>query len=214
MNEWQSRWQDGRIGFHLPEYNQQLLKYWPELGLNKNCEVFVPLCGKTLDLVWLRQQGHKVTGSELIKMAVEAFFMEQGFEPEVKQQGELGYWGYEGIELIQGDFFVIPDGSVEATVFYDRAALIALPEAMRKQYVEKLLRAAPALEQGLLVTVEYNQTEMSGPPFSVCEREVRSLYSDHFDIELLTREVSNISPRMKATGLTGMQEVVYKMIKK
>ncbi|MRI31534.1 thiopurine S-methyltransferase [Endozoicomonas sp. OPT23] len=214
MNEWQDRWQEGRIGFHLPEYNKQLLKYWPELEVKENSSVFVPLCGKTLDLVWLRQQGNKVTGSELIEMAVKAFFNEQGFDPEVKQQGELSYWSYSGLSLIQGDFFAIPDYSIDASVFYDRAALIALPESMRKQYVEKLLQAAPAIEKGLLITVEYEQSQMSGPPFSVSESEVRSLYSNRFDIKLLARERTDLSPKMKAAGLTGMSEVVYQLVRK
>lgn len=214
MNEWQSRWQEGRIGFHLPEYNKQLLKYWSELEVDKSCPVFVPLCGKTLDLVWLRQQGHEVTGSELIEMAVKAFFEEQDVEPDIEQQGELCRWRYSGLGLIQGDFFAIPASSINASVFYDRAALIALPESMRKQYVVQLLNAAPAIEQGLLITVEYEQSQMTGPPFSVSEQEVRSLYSDLFDVQLLTREDTNVSPKMKSAGLTAMTESVYKLVKK
>ncbi len=214
MNEWQSRWQEGRIGFHLPEYNEQLLKYWAELGVEKSCSVFVPLCGKTLDLIWLRQQGHQVTGSELIEMAVKAFFEEQGVEPDVEQQDELCHWSYSGLGLIQGDFFAIPEGSINASVFYDRAALIALPESMRKQYVVQLLNAAPAIKQGLLITVEYDESQISGPPFSVSEQEVRSLYSDLFDVELLTKKDTKISPKMKSAGLTAMIESVYKLVKK
>ena len=52
------------------------------LGLAKGAAVLVPLCGKSLDLVWLAEQGHAVIGVEL----AEAFVKEQQRAAMLKQQ--------------------------------------------------------------------------------------------------------------------------------
>ena len=40
------------------------------------CSIFVPLCGKTLDLIWLNEKGHTVMGCELSEVAAKQFFEE------------------------------------------------------------------------------------------------------------------------------------------
>ena len=130
---WHKRWQSNQIGFHLPEVNPYLQRFWPQLGVEEGARVLVPLCGKSLDLLWLAHQGHEVLGIELSEKAVEEFFDEHHFDPNVSEQGPFKVYRAGSIELWCGDFFELTAGDVaDCTALYDRAALIALPPPMRQ----------------------------------------------------------------------------------
>ncbi|WP_252177894.1 thiopurine S-methyltransferase [Endozoicomonas sp. 4G] len=210
--EWTTRWQEGRIGFHRSEFNPSLLKFWPQLNLSEARSVLVPLCGKSLDMIWFRQQGLEVIGTELVKMAVESFYQEQALQPEVKEVQTHRHWQADDIHILEGDFFALPENAVESTVFYDRAALIALPAELRQQYVNQLMRTAPHLQEGLLITVEYDQNLMSGPPFSVQEHEVRALYSPWFEVIKLDTQSMVAASHLREQGVNELVEVVYKLM--
>ncbi|MEA2773553.1 MAG: thiopurine S-methyltransferase, partial [Acetobacteraceae bacterium] len=75
---WRDRWFRGQIGFHQPAVERYLEEHWADLDTVKGSCVFVPLCGKSLDLLWLRDIGHGVIGVELSDIAVQAFCMENG----------------------------------------------------------------------------------------------------------------------------------------
>ncbi|KEQ18370.1 thiopurine S-methyltransferase [Endozoicomonas numazuensis] len=212
--DWVTRWKEGRIGFHRPEFNESLLKFWPQLDVSQTQSVLVPLCGKSLDMIWLRQQGLEVVGTELVEMAVASFYQEQNLQPEVKDFQTYRHWQADDIHILEGDFFALPENSLQSPVFYDRAALIAVPSAMRKQYVDQLLRAAPNLQEGLLITVEYDQDLVQGPPFSVEEDEVRTLFSPWFEVIKLDAHSSFASTSLKEKGVNELVEVVYKLVRK
>ena len=105
MNQWESRWQEGRIGFHLPEVNSYLLHYSDKLLTQDPESVFVPLCGKTLDLPWLAGRTKKVVGIELVHKAVQDFFKENKLTHSIQQSGKLNLFSSDTIVLFQGDFF-------------------------------------------------------------------------------------------------------------
>ncbi|WP_062267745.1 thiopurine S-methyltransferase [Endozoicomonas arenosclerae] len=212
--DWVTRWKEGRIGFHRPEYNESLLKYWPQLDQSGAQSVLVPLCGKSLDMIWLKQQGLEVIGTELVKMAVEAFYQEQNLQPEIQDHQAYRHWQANDIHILEGDFFELPEGSVQSTVFYDRAALIALPQTMRKQYVTQLMQTAPDLKEGLLITVEYDQDLVPGPPFSVREPEVRELFSPWFEVHKLESHTSAASTNLKEKGVNELTEAVYRLVRR
>jgi len=54
---WENKWKTNDIKFHLPEANALLVEYFTSLPKGK---VFVPLCGKSIDMKWLLLQGHEV----------------------------------------------------------------------------------------------------------------------------------------------------------
>ncbi|MEI8259088.1 MAG: thiopurine S-methyltransferase [Deltaproteobacteria bacterium] len=172
---WESRWREGRIGFHEGAPNAFLNERVALLGAARR--VLVPLCGKSEDLAFLAAHGHAVVGVELVEDAVRAFFAERGLTPTVTTRGALTEYAHGPITLLAGDFFATTRellGPVDA--LYDRAALIALPEAMRVRYVAHLRALLPSGADGLVVTIEYPQEAMAGPPFSVPEAEVRRHY--------------------------------------
>lgn len=170
---WQARWARDEIGFHLDEVNPYLLRYWSQLSAQPGERVLVPLCGKTLDLRWLAAQGLQVLGVELSRKAIEDFFVEQGLQPQIEEQGAFVHFRAEAIELWCGDFFALTAADVEQChLFYDRAALIALPLEMRQRYVAHLQAILPQVCRGLLVTLDYPQEQMNGPPFAVPAEQV------------------------------------------
>lgn len=210
---WQARWAQGQIGFHLQEVNPYLQQHWPSLSIAPGSQVLVPLCGKSLDMAWLAGQDLRVLGVELADRAVEDFFAEQGLQPEVEQQGVLRLYRAAGVEIYCGDFFNVQAEHVAGcTALYDRAALIALPETMRARYVEHLAAILPGNCRGLLVSLEYAQEEMSGPPFSVSQAEIDARLSPYWQIELLARhDVLNENWRFLQRGLSSLHESIYRL---
>lgn len=208
---WLERWERAEIGFHQEEINPYLSKYWGELHAAGDGEVFVPLCGKSLDMVWLREQGHKVLGVELSAIAVRDFFTEQDMSPDHTQTDKFECCEADGIRILCGDFFDLSKEVMsEVRAVYDRASLVALPPEMRERYAHHLAELLPSGTKVLLVTFDYPQAEMPGPPFAVSETEVRALYAPYAEIRLLEQvDILDNEPRFKARGVTRMQENIF-----
>lgn len=210
---WLQRWQDGQIGFHRSEVMPLLQKHWPTLQLAQGSRVLVPLCGKTLDMHWLAAQGHRVLGVELSALAIEQFFAEAQLTPErhSSQYGEHYRAGH--IEIICGDAFAL-DAALLSDIsgVYDRAALIALPPALRQHYAGTLYANLPSGCQGVLITLEYPQAEKHGPPFSVLQAEVESLFATPWQATLRERRhILDQQPDFRAEGLTALATAVYQL---
>jgi len=208
---WRERWQKQEIAFHQAASHDLMQKHWPALGLGRDTTVFVPLCGKSLDMVWLAAQGHRVVGAELSEIAIDDFFVEQGLEAASKTMNGFAVKSAGAYELWCGDFFELPQAAVaSAAGIYDRAALIAFPASMQGRYAEKLTALAPAAAPIFLVTLDYDQSEMTGPPFATPRRQVDRLFADRYDIaQIECRDVLDQAPRFRQRGLTALEECVY-----
>ena len=169
---WHERWSNNQIGFHESAVNPLLVTHCAELGLSPGARLFLPLCGKTLDIDWLLAQGHRVVGAELSPLAVAQLFERLEMAPVVERAGEMQRWRTADLDVFVGDFFALSAaalGPVDAV--YDRAAMIALPPEMRRRYVAHMDALVHSVPQ-LLVTLEYEQECMPGPPFAVMDAEV------------------------------------------
>jgi len=208
---WLERWERSEIGFHQDEINPYLLRYWQELPASRGGEVFVPLCGKSLDMVWLRQQGCTVLGVELSSIAVQDFFKENGQSPAHAISGKFESCEADGIRILCGDFFDLgKEDLANVSAVYDRASLVALPSDMRERYARHLVDILPPATQILLVTFDYPQAEMQGPPFAVSVSEVEALYGKYADIRLLAQEDALAqNPRFKQRGVSRMVESIF-----
>src|SRR5574340_490252 len=208
---WLERWERKEIGFHQDEINPYLRQYWQELHLARGSEVFVPLCGKSRDMLWLREQGHAVLGVELSTLAVQAFFEENGHTPHHVGGKRFDSCEAHGIRILCGDFFDLrKDDLAKVSAVYDRASLVALPPEMRERYARHLLDILPPATQILLITFDYPQPEMPGPPFAVSAGEVEALYLGHADVRLLAQlDVLPQNPHFQERGLTRLQENVF-----
>jgi len=182
---WKARWEKGEIAFHEREANPFLVKYFKELSLAKGSRVFVPLCGKTLDITWLLSHGYRVAGAELSEIAVKELFAGLGVAPKISEIGRVSRYRAQNIDIFLGDLFDVTRemlGPVDA--IYDRAALVALPKEMRDRYTEHLVQISDNAPQ-LVIAYEYDQSMVNGPPFSVSQDEVRRHYTDSYDLTLL-----------------------------
>ena len=208
---WLDRWREDRIGFHEASVNRHLQNWFAKYSGNTGSRVFVPLCGKALDMLWIARQGFEVLGVELSEIAVEAFFEENELDYRQSQQGPFRVYEADGIRLLQGDFFDLDAAALsDCELVYDRAALIALEAEDRPRYYEHMLAIAPPACRMLLITLFYDPTEMRGPPFSVPTEEVMRHYQQAFTIETLAvEEIVDEGPRWRKVGLTSLQESVF-----
>ena len=216
---WNERWGRGQTGFHQHHINPYLGYYYGETGppLEKRSElkVFVPLCGKSKDLWWLQQNGYETLGVECSELAVEQFFTEQQLNySRMNTESHVSYKSGK-LEILLGDFFTLQADDIgNITDIFDRASLIALPEEMRREYVNKVTELQKPGTRTLLITLTYPENEMDGPPFSVSEKEVNELYRDNFKIEkLAAKNILEDEPRFKDKGLTTLTETAYKLTK-
>ncbi|WP_193164429.1 thiopurine S-methyltransferase [Microbulbifer hainanensis] len=182
---WNQRWENNEIGFHEREANPALVQHFHALALAEESRIFLPLCGKTLDIGWLLEMGYRVAGAELSEIAIKQLFEELSVTPEVSDIGELKHYSASNIDIYGGDIFNLSAeilGPVDA--IYDRAALVALPEPMRTRYTTHLMEITRQAPQ-LLIAFVYDQSLLPGPPFSVTEADVKRYYDDSYQLNLL-----------------------------
>ncbi|WP_367988936.1 thiopurine S-methyltransferase [Vibrio sp. NTOU-M3] len=205
---WHNKWAANQIGFHLDDVNPLLINYWHHTKPQREDAVFVPLCGKSEDLVWLATKHNEVQGVELSQIAVRAFFAEHFYTPTVipvANQHEL--YQFDELSIYTGDYFTAPVQPVD--IIYDRAALIALPLEMRLEYVERLKRLLKPGGRILLITLDYPQKEMVGPPFSVTKTEVENLFSGYKITQLYRDDADETHPKIAKKGLSRFAEEVF-----
>ncbi len=182
---WHEKWALRQIGFNQSKPNPFLVKHLNSLHLKSGDKVFVPLTGKTIDVAWLLSKGFEVVGVELSETAVKELFQELSVKPEISEANDFKVYSSDGLIVFVGDFFALTSvllGKVDA--IYDRAALVALPLEMRKEYAPHLMGITNNAQQ-LLIVFEYDQEVVSGPPFSITEEEIHQHYLENYTIQLL-----------------------------
>jgi thiopurine S-methyltransferase len=204
---WHGRWEQGKIAFHENVVNPLLVKHFDELSLARRGRVFLPLCGKTLDIGWLLARGYAVVGVELSNIAIEQLFAELKVDPAISQAGRLKHYRSLNLDVLVGDFFDLSReqlGRVDA--IYDRAALVALPEATRPRYAAHLMEITGKAQQ-LLISYEYDRSAMEGPPFSISNQEVERHYGANFVLTLL----ASADVRGGLKGMCAAKESVWRL---
>jgi len=214
-SHWLKAWSDDRIGFHQKNVNKRMVSHWPSLELAPGAQVFVPLCGKSTDMLWIAEQGHPVLGVELSSKAAGAFFIENELEYALSERD--GFEIYSGmssaaaIEIWGGDFFDLrPMHLAKCAAYYDRASMIAFNDNLRVLYSSHIGALMRHGSSALLLAISYNQDRMNGPPFSVSDENVRKLLGEAFDICELehysgAHRLGNLADR----GLETLDERVY-----
>lgn len=211
INRWLNAWQHGRTGFHLSDVNPFLKEFMPPAPQDDaRPHVLVPLCGKSLDMIWLASQGYEVIGIEASEIAVKAFFEENQLKHTVETKGEHVFYRTTHITIVLGDFFTVnPADLASCDFYYDRAALIALPSSLRTTYVEQVQRLLTPTALGLLISMTYNHTDDIGPPFSISESDVINLYQSADVIKLLEEKVHTLPESLKAADIDSAIENIY-----
>ena len=221
---WLERWNNNQTGFHQQQVNPYLTYFYgnkgPAVEQRETLKVFVPLSGKSKDMLWLSQNSYKVFAVECSDRAVKDFFEENALNYKHAEKDQHALYQSSDlpslIEIFQGDFFELQQQDMDdVTDIFDRASLVALPVEMRQQYAEKMAELQKPGIRTLLVTLTFDPAEMNGPPFSVTEEEVNDLYSENFTIQkLLVKNVIEEETGLRKRGLTALVETVYKLVRK
>lgn len=209
---WQDRWNKEQIGWHLKTANPHLVKYWPTLNITQGSTVLVPLCGKSLDMRWLEGLGYNVLGVELSEKACKQYFDQMELEPKVSKNASGKFTIYQAgnTQIWCGDLFDLDAADVkDVSALYDRASVVALPPDMRERYAA-LLGSLLTKPEGLVITFDYDQTKMDGPPHSVPDSEVQRLFGTNWKLTVLEEiERENIPP-FQDKGIKPMERI-YKL---
>ena len=201
---WRQRWASNNIAFHEDAFHPMMLAHWASIGTEPDATVFVPLCGKSHDMHWLRERGHRIVGVELSEVAVEAFFAEAGID--CVRESVLPFVRYSGggFTLLCGDIFALtPTITGSFTAVYDRASLIALPPPMRTRYAATLRSLCKPGTGGLLVTVHYPVDALTPPPHDVPDDEVETLFSPWSNLRLIGTGATEVK------GVAGTESVFH-----
>ncbi|MGD8831970.1 MAG: thiopurine S-methyltransferase [Pseudomonadales bacterium] len=212
---WLERWEKDQLGWHLSDTNPLLARHWHELAITRGAAVFVPLCGKSLDMRYLESLGHPVMGIDFSEMAIRAYFEEAGEEARRTEQFYLTRFDGPRTTLYYGDFFDLQSPDILGIrAVYDRGALIALPEPARAKYADHMQRIIPEHAQMLLIALEYDQSRIAGPPHSVSASEIEALYSPRCRVTRLDRvDTDALPPRFVEAGIESASETVYHIVK-
>jgi len=182
---WHNLWESNNTGWHLNETNPFLEAFFGELKLQENARVFIPLCGKTLDIAWLLSHGYKVVGAELNEKAIQELFKNLALEPTIQKLEKHTHYQAKNIDIFVGNLFDLTQESLgKVDAIYDRGALVALPKEMRVGYATLLKEISQKAPQ-LLINYEYDQNRMDGPPFSILQAEIESHYAESYVIKNL-----------------------------
>jgi thiopurine S-methyltransferase len=210
---WIGRWERSETGWHQTEVEPRLQEYFVELSPTR---VFVPLCGKSLDLLWLASQGHYVIGIELSSLACETFFNENQIKYEVFQSDSFKCYQSTQITLFNGDFFNFKSSNLgKIGAVYDRAALIALPSDLRVQYARHMVNLIRSSANSfgfkfLQIVLQRTPHDINGPPFSISRSELKALYGSSFHIYLESSE----QVEMNNSNALKTEECVYNLVLK
>lgn len=212
---WIKKWKTPKPGFQQEKVNSRLKKHWHRLGLTGG-KIFVPLCGSTIDMRWLIESGFQVFGVEFSEVACRKYFESNNLDYEEITDSRFNYFKGENIELWQGDFFALESVDlVGVRGVYDRASLIALPENMRNDYSDHLSNLLETDSQIFLISMDYDESKMNGPPFSVGEEEINNMLGRNFDIELVAQSSGpDIVGSLAQRGLDTLNEKVYLLKKR
>lgn len=210
---WLKSWRENRLDFHQDEVNPLLVEFWPGLQLLKGSRVFVPLCGKSLDMIWLAQQGYSVVGVEISPVAVKAFFRENSLSYVKQKLGRFTLWRHENISILCGDYFSLKTedlGNIDSV--YDKAALTALPEDIRIRYVAQMRKIISHTADVFLLTIEdANEDSLPGEPLGIDE-ELIALYSTNYEISLSYAESIAVPKESSPEQMSGHSEFkVYRL---
>jgi len=204
--DWLGRWAQGRTGWHEAAGNAGLRSYWPDT--DSPGSVLLPLCGKTPDLLWLVRRGHDVVGVELSAVAVESFFDEHELQFDRDPDGPLIRYAARDLPLVLfcGDYFEFQATGFDA--LYDRGALVALAAEQRPRYVDHTKRLLRPGAMRMIVTLEYVQDIVSGPPYSVAAGELSGYWDDMVKVGEKD-DIDNCPPKFRHAGLTEIKEVFW-----
>ena len=212
---WLDKWQKKDTKFDQIQVNPYLIKHERIFESLESKRIFVPLCGKSIDIMWFLKQGAEVIGVELSTIAIESFFAENNVTYEKINKDHFTIYQAKSLKFICGDFFQLDKNDVgDIDWIYDRASLIALDNITRVEYAQKISQLTLNKSKMMLITLSYKTSVPEHPPYSVTDEEVHLLFSKNFQINTLAQnENLDIMPHLIQRGLTDLTDRLYLLTK-
>lgn len=210
---WKERWETENIGFNLSVPHQSLVRYVHHLKGHR--KIFVPLCGKSIDMIFLREQGFEIVGVEFSEIAINDFIAENKLTMSKRSHGSLNIYEGDGFKIYQGDLFSLQESDLAGiTCCYDRASMVAFDESERKRYFEFINTKASQIEIILAPLFDYGAIFDAGPPFSVTTQELEELYGKSFKLSVLESTDLPVRENLQKKGALYSKEVTWLLTKK
>lgn len=176
---WFDSWEKGGFytSFHRKDIHPYVLNYLtPDELAGKTC--LVPLCGKSVDMMYLAAFADKVIGVEIVEKAILEFFEENNL---AYHQPDDETYIAGNITLLRKDFMQLTSQEIgHIDWVYDRASLVALPDKMREDYLYSIDRLTDIGTKSLVITLEYFPL-INSAPFSIPISEMEDYYGlGHF----------------------------------
>ena len=145
--------------------------------------ILVPLCGKSVDLIWLKNQGFKeVIGVEAVETAIHQFSSQSGIPLRQTFFRDTGVRSFESddgfLQILHTDFFALDHPSINGSIdcVWDRASLVAILPEHRTIYAETMKRLLKKDFRYLLSVIEYDPSRREGPPHSITQDDVEDTF--------------------------------------
>ena len=209
---WKKRWMDNNIGWHRDKVHNLLVKYVHELtGGRSDLRVFVPLCGKSRDMLWLAEQDHNVVGVEVAKQPIESFFEENDLTFSVEKVKLAAAVDpvdvYKCVEkkiiIFCCDLFLLSEEDVDGRfdAIWDRGSLSAMQPAVDKRgkrYAKKIHSLLAADGKYMLEThLYYGVDRGKSTPASISDELLNEIYEEDFILKELEVERLRVDQEWK-----------------
>ena len=209
QNFWLEKWDEPVQGFDQGRVNRSLELYFDRLDLQPGDSVFVPLCGRAYDMLWLAEKGVQVIGVELSEKAVRSFFEMHGLSFDTRIEGDFTVFESKNVRIYLGDFFAITSTHLQDIKgVYDRASLVAFPPEMREDYIQHMHQVVPKECAYLLVSLEFDTP--GGPPFSLTDVVIEDLFTEASSLEKIgSKDLIEMEPRFQGKGCSYFLEKAH-----
>ncbi|MRX28461.1 thiopurine S-methyltransferase [Kangiella sp. HZ709] len=207
---WDTCWQRASQPFHLSEAHPFLRRY---LYLLDNKEkLLLPLSGKSVDPIFLAQNNIHSTSIEFNPSAIDNFIIDSELSFKRKTFEQKKCYDFGDFDIWLADFFDIETKDIgKFSQVFDRAALVALPKELRDKYIKHLKSLLQPKATILMVTMDYEEGEMSGPPFYIAQNELTELFPESSIRELDRISLINNHHRWKELQLSKLDEVLFQI---
>lgn len=198
---WQQRYDTGDTYWMHTEAAAMLVKYYSRLNPEGQArKMLIPLCGKTLDLEWLSNQGVPlVVGVDCLLSVLKEVCARSNRTWTTKSVSGEGGSDFTLLErsdgkmkLFSGDILQFSP-EVEGTfdAMWERGSLIILPPKDVKKYVKLLKRLLIPGGRILLESIEFDKDAidpsttdfMPFPPFPYFLKDIKSLFEAERSVE-------------------------------
>ena len=221
MNFWEKRWLNGQTGWHNAEVNANLVKHSSTVFTKDNPSILVPLCGKSMDMQWLQEQGANITGVDLARQALHEYFEDRNQEFTEGSQSGLTYYSStnpisDSLQLFHANIFDVRPNAFKAfDAIYDRAALVALLPEQREQYAQHCLSLLKPGGTILLITYDSPVEDDQGPPFPVRPGTIQRLFQEASECEQIdeVHMTKDTNERLQKRGLDWSRSDIWKITK-